>query len=87
MGISVFGSRRTHWAAENIYKVAYDRETQRLDQAGTEALRRATREERKRVGKPFAEFIKAWSTLRPKPDVLRYYGAYPDPADKFAKAA
>lgn len=77
----------THWAAESIYKVAYDKETLRVDQAGTEALRQATRDERKRVGKPYAEFVEAWSALRPKPEVLRYYGAYPDPAAKLAKAA
>lgn len=77
----------THWAAQNIYKVAYDKDALRLDQAGTDALRKAAREERKRVGKPYAEFIKSWSALRPKADVLRYYGNYPDPASKLAQAA
>lgn len=77
----------TPWAARHIYKVAYDPETLRLDEAATEALRHAARQERKRNAKPYAEFVKGWQTQRPKPEVLRYYGAYPDPAAKLAKAA
>ena len=77
----------THWAAQNIYKVAYDQDALRLDRAGTEALRTAARDERKRAGKPYAEFIKGWTALRPPAEVLRYYGAWPDPASKLAQAA
>ncbi len=76
-------------AAQRIYKVVYDAGTLRLDAAATAAARQAARAERKRRAKPYAEFEMAWSALKPKAEVLRYYGAYPDPAAKpaLAKAA
>jgi acetophenone carboxylase len=66
--------------AERIYQVVFDRNTLRLDSLATAAARSAARDERKRNAKPFADFNNDWLALRPKPDVLRYYGAYPDPA-------
>lgn len=67
-------------AAERIYKIVYDKSTLRLDAAATVAARSSARDERRRTAKPFEEFNKTWQALRPKPEVLRYYGAYPDPA-------
>ncbi len=77
----------TPWAARHIYKVAYDPETLRLDEAATQALRDETRAARKRNAKPYAEFVKDWQAQQPRPEVLRYYGSYPDPAARLAKAA
>jgi hypothetical protein len=71
----------THWAARNIYKVAYDEKTMRLDPEATEALRDETRAKRKKQGKPYAEFEKEWLSLRPPEEVVRYYGSYPHPRE------
>ena len=71
----------SHWAARNIYKVAYDEKTMRLDPAATAALRDETRTERKKRGKPYAEFEKDWLSLKPRDEVIRYYGSYPHPKE------
>lgn len=71
----------THWAAQNIYKVVYDEKTMRLDPEATAALRNETRAERKKRGKPYAEFEKEWLSLRPPEEVIRYYGSYPHPKE------
>ena len=72
----------THRAARHIYNVVYDGETLQLDSEGTAALRRQAREDRKRSAKPYEEFVREWSKLRPPDDALRYYGDYPDPTPK-----
>jgi N-methylhydantoinase B/oxoprolinase/acetone carboxylase alpha subunit len=71
----------THWAAHNIYKVVYDEKTMRLDPAATAALRDETRAERRKRGKPYAEFEKDWLSRRPPEEVIRYYGSYPHPKE------
>ena len=65
--------------AERIYKVAFDPETLRVDHEATHRLRQAEREDRKRRGKPFHEFIDQWLRQRPKPEILKYYGHWPEP--------
>jgi acetophenone carboxylase len=75
----------SHWAARNIYKVAYDEKTLRLSPGETEGLREKTQAERKRLGKPYAQFQKEWRELRPPAHVLKYYGSYPHPADGIGK--
>ena len=68
------------WAARNIYKVAYDPQTLRLDEEKTKELRDQARAERKQRGKPFAEFEAEWRKLDPPGAILKYYGSYPDPS-------
>lgn len=68
----------THWTAENIYKVAYDRDTLQVDAEETERRRAAERDARRARGKPYAEFIREWSQKRPPPQALKYYGTWPD---------
>jgi len=68
-------------AAEHIYRVVVDPETFRFDQAETTRLRAQARKERLARGRPYAEFVREWSRLRPPPAILRYYGTYPDPAE------
>jgi hypothetical protein len=70
----------TEWSARNIYRVAYDAESLRLDREGTEALRQEARNERKRKGVPCAEFEPEWRKLRPPETVLKYFGSYPHPS-------
>jgi N-methylhydantoinase B/oxoprolinase/acetone carboxylase alpha subunit len=70
----------THaWAARHIYRVVYDPQTLRLDEEKTKELRDQTREERKRRGKPYAEFEAEWLKLEPPGAILKHYGSYPDP--------
>ena len=68
------------WAARNIYQVAYDEQTLRLDPEKTAALRDEARRLRKERGKPYAEFEAEWLKLRPKGEVLKYFGSYPYPS-------
>jgi acetophenone carboxylase len=68
----------THWTAEKVYKVAYDKETLRVDVEETERMRKAEREARLARGKPFDEFVREWSQKRPPPQALKFYGTWPD---------
>jgi acetophenone carboxylase len=70
----------THWAAQNIYKVAYDEQTLRLDRQKTKALRDETRADRKKRGKPYSEFEAEWVKLSPPGRAIQYYGTYPHPS-------
>ena len=69
----------TPWVAANIYKVAYDQRTMRLDEKATEELRAAAIAERKSQAKPFGEFEEYWNKQRPSEDVLGSYVTYPHP--------
>jgi acetophenone carboxylase len=71
----------TAWAAEHIYRVVFDRETLRLEESATAALRAGARRERLERGRPYSEFVREWSRQRPPEGILRYYGSYPDPAE------
>ncbi|MCK4783079.1 MAG: hydantoinase B/oxoprolinase family protein [Desulfobacteraceae bacterium] len=71
----------THWAAQNIYKIVYDEQTLRLDSEKTEALRAEARAERLRRAKPYDEFETEWLKLRPSDEIIKYYGAYPNPSE------
>ncbi len=71
----------THWAAQNIYKIAYDEQTLRLDSETTEALRAEARAERLKRAKPYNKFEKEWMKRKPADEILKYYGAYPNPSE------
>jgi acetophenone carboxylase len=71
--------RLTHWSAENIYHVAYDPETLRVDEEGTRAKRKETLAQRKERGKPFDEFNETWLKQSPPRKLLQYYGGFPNP--------
>lgn len=77
----------TEWAVRNIYRVAYDADTLRLDAAATEALRREARAARKARARPYAEFVREWERQRPPAAVLRWYGQWPDPGARPVPAA
>ena len=63
--------------ARRLYKVAFDEDTLAIDVEGTKALRQAEREDRKKRGKPFKEFVKTWSKPLP-PANLPFYGCWGD---------
>jgi N-methylhydantoinase B/oxoprolinase/acetone carboxylase alpha subunit len=71
----------THWVAENIYKIVYDRETLRLDREKTDAVRADARKERLSQGRPFDDFESEWLKLAPSDQALKYYGTYPHPSE------
>jgi N-methylhydantoinase B/oxoprolinase/acetone carboxylase alpha subunit len=68
----------SHRAAREIYRVAYTEETLLVDEEETKALRKAEREERKKRGIKYADFERDWLTLHPDPEILRYYGDWPE---------
>lgn len=63
--------------AQRIFKVAYDEKTFIVDGEATENLRKQEREERKKRGRPFDEFVKDWVRPAPPADVP-YFGAWDD---------
>ena len=71
--------RTTHWAARNIYHVAYDEVTLRVDAERTLSLREEARSNRIKAGKPFDEFEEEWLKLSPPRRLLQYYGGFPNP--------
>lgn len=71
----------THWAAEHIYQIVYDKNTLRLDPEKTDKKRSAVRKERLAAGKPFDEFEEQWLKQKPSDQALKYYGAYPHPSE------
>ncbi len=66
--------------ARAIYRVAFDEATLEVDREGTEAARREEREARRRRGKPFDAFMAEWLAKRPKDEILKYYGHWPEPS-------
>lgn len=76
----------SQWAARNIYKVVYDADTLRLDEAATEALRAETRKQRLASAKPFDAFAQSWEKLSPPAEALSCYGSWPNPRDGMSSA-
>jgi N-methylhydantoinase B/oxoprolinase/acetone carboxylase alpha subunit len=74
-------NKTTHWVAKNIYKIAYDKKTLRLDKKKTEEVRSDAKKERLNLGKPYEEFETEWLKLRPSDEALKYYGSYPNPSE------
>jgi acetophenone carboxylase len=66
------------WSAENVYKVVYDPETMRLDEAATTAARDAEREARLARGKRYSDFEAEWLSLKIDDSLLKFYGAWPN---------
>jgi N-methylhydantoinase B/oxoprolinase/acetone carboxylase alpha subunit len=68
----------SHWAAKNVYKVAYDERSLAVDHEETKALREKERKDRKKNGKKFKEFEKVWLKKKPDDTTLEFYGPWPD---------
>ncbi|MCB2193051.1 MAG: hydantoinase B/oxoprolinase family protein, partial [Deltaproteobacteria bacterium] len=68
------------WVVTNVYKVAYDPDTLRLDEAATKDLREKTVSERLEQAKPFDVFEQEWSKLKPSDEALHSYVTYPHPS-------
>ena len=68
----------SEWTARNIYRVVIDADRNRVDAAKTEALRDAERKARLARGRPYDEFVSEWSKKSPPPEILQFYGTWPD---------
>ena len=66
------------WTARNIYKIAYDPEKHKVDIEKTKQQRDDERRARLTRGKTFEEFEKAWNQTSPPPEILQWYGRWPD---------
>jgi acetophenone carboxylase len=65
--------------AERIYGVIVDPETRLVDQARTRKARQDIRTERLAHAEPFDTFIAKWLKRKPKDEILKYYGDWPEP--------
>jgi acetophenone carboxylase len=65
-------------AATEIYCVALDPASGEADLGQTERLRAAARRQRLERGKPWSEFMAAWSQRKPPDEMLSWYGSWPD---------
>jgi len=66
------------WSAENIYKVAYDKEKNKVDSEKTETLRKEEKRNRLERGIPYDVFEKEWMQKKPPEEILKFYGSWPD---------
>ncbi len=66
------------WSAENIYKVVYDIESRRLDEAATAEARDAERRARLARGVSFEDFEAQWLANPIDESLLKFYGTWPD---------
>lgn len=72
----------SHAIAQGVYKAVYDLKTLILDREETERLRQKERDARKKRGIPYDQFEKEWVKLRPKDEVLQFFGPWPYPSKK-----
>jgi acetophenone carboxylase len=63
---------------KNVYKVVYDTDTLLIDQEKTKKLREKELNDRKKRGLKFADFEREWLKLQPDPEILKYYGNWPE---------
>lgn len=68
----------SHRVAEEIFHLAYEPGSLRVNAAATANKRRQARDERRHRGKPYNEFVAAWSRKKPRDDILAVYGSWPD---------
>ena len=62
--------------ALNVYGVVLDAQTNTLDELATQAARANVRKQRLARGKPFAEFVKEWTTPGPTGLPAPYFGCW-----------
>lgn len=70
----------SQWAARNIYGVALDEHTGRVDAAATESLRADVLRQRLARGRPYDEFVAEWSQRKPPDEIMGLFGSWPDGA-------
>ena len=68
----------SHWAARNVYRVAFDPETLVVDGEETKRLKELERKDRIKRGVPFDLFNEEWLEKSPPAGSLELYGGWPD---------
>jgi acetone carboxylase, alpha subunit len=74
-------NRITAKVAHDIFAVAYDEVTFRLDAEATSELRAQARKDRIRRGTPYQQFVDEWVSEEPPADLL-YFGSWGDDTDQ-----
>ena len=64
--------------AEKVYGVVIDPVTGLVDPERTERRRATMRRHRLDLGKPFGEFIAEWRHQKPREEILKHYGHWPE---------
>jgi N-methylhydantoinase B/oxoprolinase/acetone carboxylase alpha subunit len=67
----------SEWTVREIYKVAFDPETERPLVQETAAMRESERSARVQRGRPWSEFLNDWKQLKPPEEILQAFGAWP----------
>ena len=68
----------SHWAAKNVYRVAYDEQRLAVDREKTELLREQERMDRKARGLKYKQFERKWLKKKPSDETLEFYGTWPE---------
>ena len=68
----------SEWTAANVYKVAYDEETGKVDEEQTQRLRDAERTARLKRGRSWEDFHAEWSEKKPADEILVVFGSWPN---------
>ncbi|MDP9485135.1 MAG: hydantoinase B/oxoprolinase family protein [Actinomycetota bacterium] len=68
----------SEWVVTNVYKVAYDLESQKADLEETKRLRDAERKARLERGKSWDDFQAEWSEMKPSDEILAVFGSWPE---------
>jgi len=76
------GGLISHWVARNVYKVVYDEDTLIVDEEKTKLRREQEMADRKRRGLKYEEFEREWLKIKPKDEVLKFYGNWPHPSQQ-----
>lgn len=78
--------RATPWQARNVYKVAYDETTLRVNTEETNRLRDEERASRLKLSVSYDQFESEWLKKSLPAEILKYYGTYPNPSAGLDKA-
>jgi len=78
--------RATPWQARNVYKVAYDETTLRVNTEETNRLRDEERASRLKLSVSYDQFESEWLKKSLPAEILKYYGTYPNPSAGLGKA-
>jgi N-methylhydantoinase B/oxoprolinase/acetone carboxylase alpha subunit len=68
----------SEWSAKNVYKVAYDQKTLKLDEEATSRAKEAERKARIERGKSYEAFNGEWLKEKIDDSLLKFYGTWPD---------
>jgi N-methylhydantoinase B/oxoprolinase/acetone carboxylase alpha subunit len=68
----------SEWSMSEIYRVVYDSEDHTVLAAETEEARRAERARRRERDRSWDEFETEWDRLSPPPELLTWFGSWPE---------